>query len=708
MANNLKVLKERIETDIDPLGAPGSILAQNHQEILIDVLNNVGKNNGAQYLAHKTLTNYTNGKMSWNSNAMNNTSDFIMTFAKLTSDLNDFGQILSRLKTNDLLRFKDFVGRSVDLIFQFYEADVDGSGNPVYNVTVKGVAQNVNYVYQDTEIENSVISLSAKAQETSEGQRRRAVINIVDNAVAPPTEVDGDRYILDNTGASHADWDGASANSIVQYDGGSDLWVEEVPEEGWVVYVDDLDVDWRYVDDGVGQWEAVPTGALPPGGTTAQVLKKQSNTDGDADWEDESPSDYVTETTITDLVTVFDGTQKGAFNIWRFENTSLQTVEIDPDDYAVDDLIIFQAGQGLLEILPPAGKMHKGVRDVDNRWISYDPDSLMCAKKESDGKFLIFGNLKRGYGGAPITTSYGSLSDGDVNKDVVVIGQKFSDNMVVSVIGNATLNSWSYQSPTQITLNLTETGSIGDFITVIIDNGQILTDTDAIEITDGIPTANLVRYYRFNDDVTDEKGIGDGTPTDITYVAGKSGNCADFNGTTSIVSVPDAGDISFPSLPFSVSLWVKFDAIPGSNGILVEKQNSGSQREWALFYAGVLGLMRFQVQSPNGTLFVSCDDDVTAYATGTWYHIVVTNDGSNDAVGSKFYLNGSLVASTNNKNGAYVGMTAGTANIYMGSRQGSTNGINGQIDGLGIWNVELSASEIATIYAEQNAGNELL
>lgn len=38
--------------------------------------------------------------------------------------------------------------------------------------------------------------------------------------------------------------------------------------------------------DGDADWEDVD--GLPPGGTTGQVLKKQSGTDGDADWEDES------------------------------------------------------------------------------------------------------------------------------------------------------------------------------------------------------------------------------------------------------------------------------------------------------------------------------------------------------------------------------------------------------------------------------------
>lgn len=90
-------------------------------------------------------------------------------------------------------------------------------------------------------------------ENSSSGQRLKKVINIVDNTAAPPTEVSGDRYILDNTGASHANWDGASSWDIVEFNG--TIWVSTTPEEGNVVYVDAEDKDAIYVDDGTGSWE---------------------------------------------------------------------------------------------------------------------------------------------------------------------------------------------------------------------------------------------------------------------------------------------------------------------------------------------------------------------------------------------------------------------------------------------------------------------
>ncbi len=87
--------------------------------------------------------------------------------------------------------------------------------------------------------------------------RRDAVIDVVDCTAAPPTEVLGDRYILDNTvGAVHANWDGAAKADIVQFNGVT--WDNTTPSEGWICYADTPDKDALCVDDGVLGWELRP------------------------------------------------------------------------------------------------------------------------------------------------------------------------------------------------------------------------------------------------------------------------------------------------------------------------------------------------------------------------------------------------------------------------------------------------------------------
>jgi hypothetical protein len=129
-------------------------------------------------------------------------------------------------------------------------------------VEVNTTYQVLGYVTSSYEIiwyNGGVLPVSSKMQlfsgtGGSGGVRKRAVIDVVDCTAVPPTEVTGDRYILDDTGSVNASWDGASQWDIVEFDGL--LWEASTPQEGWVCYVDDRDQDWQYVDDGVGQWEA--------------------------------------------------------------------------------------------------------------------------------------------------------------------------------------------------------------------------------------------------------------------------------------------------------------------------------------------------------------------------------------------------------------------------------------------------------------------
>lgn len=183
MADNLIQLEQDVETFIDPNGNVGSILAQNHQDILKGVLNKVGKYVGSPYLATKNETNLQAGLMSWRGNAMNNTNEFQIDFAKLTADLNDFGLVLSTLSEGDLIHFKDSKGRSVFLEFIGY-ASANNGGVEVYEVDVKGKADNINYVYQDNERLVCVIemfSAYSKNNTSLKNSYNRVILNEADS-----------------------------------------------------------------------------------------------------------------------------------------------------------------------------------------------------------------------------------------------------------------------------------------------------------------------------------------------------------------------------------------------------------------------------------------------------------------------------------------------------------------------------------------------
>lgn len=194
--------------------------------------------------------------------------------------------------------------------------------------------------------------------------------------------------------------------------------------------------------------------------------------------------EYQTEITAN---TTLDGTQKGLNKVYPVNNTAARTITITTGDYVENDVInIERRGQGSVEIIADTGVRIRGVRDIENRYFINDPNSMVAVICRGSEEFAIVGNLKRGYTGAVTTSSYGTLTEGDTGVDVAVTGTGFSDNMLVSVSANATLNSFTVNSPTSLTLNMDAVGSASDTVTVTYDNGDVFVDTDAITIASSL------------------------------------------------------------------------------------------------------------------------------------------------------------------------------------------------------------------------------
>lgn len=413
--------------------------------------------------------------------------------------------------------------------------------------------------------------------------------------------------------------------------------------------------------------------------------------------------------------TTLDGTQKGLNNLYPVVSDNDIQITIASGDYVENDVInIERVGNGNVEIVADNDVFIRGVRDIDNRYFINDNHSLISLLCKGGEEFTIIGNLTRGYTGAVTTSSYSTLSVGDINEPITVIGTGFSANMKTPIVSsNATLVSWSYINNNQITLFLTAVGGSGDDVTITYDNGDVFVDTDAITIGTDIPTANLLRYYRFDNNLTDQVGLGNGVGSNVSYVTGKSGQAADFNGSNSKCTVSDAPDLSFGNgsidNPFSISLYVKFDVIPTGNAFIIEKMdNSTNLREWQLLYAGSLSSLRLQLNKTGvgGNNLVA--DDNSTYNTGVWYHIVATYDGSGSSSGLKIYKDSIIQITNNVENGTYTAMSDTSADVTIGSRIGTGSVLDGAIDGLGVWNIELSQQNITDIFNKQDSGLELL
>ena len=164
-----------------------------------------------------------------------------------------------------------------------------------------------------------------------------------------------------------------------------------------------------------------------------------------------------------------------------------------------------------------------------------------------------------------------------------------------------------------------------------------------------------------------------------------------FDGTDDSVNMGNASELDFNhNDAFTLSVWVKRDSL-GSAEIIRKMETSGNYTGFQLSFLSdnkIRIYHRRQNQSYN-RIQRSTDDTFTS--TTEWYHIVATYDGSRANTGLKIYVNGSEAASTGANS-----MQAGAWNNTADFKVGRTT--DGHIDEVSVYNSELSATDVATIY----------
>ena len=215
----------------------------------------------------------------------------------------------------------------------------------------------------------------------------------------------------------------------------------------------------------------------------------------------------------------------------------------------------------------------------------------------------------------------------------------------------------------------------------------------------------LVAYYKFDSNALDSVGGNNGniigTPT---FPLGKIGGGIDFGNNNSLnyVDIPDSDDFSFTNgggndVPYTISMWVKFDAISSTGNWLISKRGSVDVYEWQIaYYQNNFIVTKF---SDNST-YQGIRSIVAPINYTDWYHLAYTDDGTKLHSGMKLYLNGVLLSVTNTANGTYTGMNNGGQFVRIGDGAFS-NGLKhkGKIDELGIWKgYALTQGEITSLY----------
>ena len=206
---------------------------------------------------------------------------------------------------------------------------------------------------------------------------------------------------------------------------------------------------------------------------------------------------------------------------------------------------------------------------------------------------------------------------------------------------------------------------------------------------------NILSYWKLDVNSAtqvDSAGSNDGTVSGATFTtSGLINNAYDFDGTNDCINM---GDVLDPGTgAWSCSMWFKTSST-GAFKQLIGKTEADGNSEWEI-----------RIKSDNklnGSFFEGASSDSTTGTStvtdGAWHHVVLTRPAAGGNV--TLYVDGSSEDSVGNS--SYNSTNA--LDLVVGETSNALFDFTGIIDEIGIWDKELSSSEVTALY---NSGNGL-
>jgi hypothetical protein len=171
----------------------------------------------------------------------------------------------------------------------------------------------------------------------------------------------------------------------------------------------------------------------------------------------------------------------------------------------------------------------------------------------------------------------------------------------------------------------------------------------------------------------------------------------DFDGVDDYVTM-GTGNLAFNrTTPFSVSMWVKMHQAETSM-MIGKGHNGGDFYGWVMWTSPSGARNKFNCRVRKSSSQLVQFQGSTAYDKNAWYHLVMTYDGTGINTGLKLYVDGVNQSGTRTGTLTQDIVYSPDRPFNIGSRNNGNLCFNGLIDEVGIFNAELSSTDVTAIY----------
>lgn len=199
------------------------------------------------------------------------------------------------------------------------------------------------------------------------------------------------------------------------------------------------------------------------------------------------------------------------------------------------------------------------------------------------------------------------------------------------------------------------------------------------------PAGLLARWPGDGDTVDVAHGRNGSLGGDAAFSTGQVGEAFALDGSGDTVAIPDDPDWTLRRGDFTIDLWTKLTATPGSAAFMAHSQGGGLNPKWLFWLNG--GYLTLDVDDPSQAIEVVRSP--WSPTMDQWYHLAVTRSGNR----FRLYIDGVQVASASNT----FDIPDPAAALTIGSAE-SDFWVNGLIDEVELYRRALSGDEISTIH----------